>query len=78
MALLFRRQLNCIRAVVTRGPERGKLNNLQCWKPVARERLVKTQQAGNGLADFVVICKVERLAVVHVVRSGVSGQLSQY
>jgi hypothetical protein len=30
---------------------------------VARERLVKTQQAGKGLAGAVVICEVWRLAV---------------
>jgi hypothetical protein len=30
---------------------------------VSRERLVKTQQAGEGLADAVVICKLWRLAV---------------
>jgi hypothetical protein len=31
---------------------------------VARERLVKTQQAGKGLAGAVVICKAWRLVVV--------------
>jgi hypothetical protein len=31
---------------------------------VARERLVKTQQAGKGLADSVAICELWRLAVV--------------
>jgi hypothetical protein len=30
---------------------------------VARERLVKTQQAGKGLAGAVVICELWRLAV---------------
>jgi hypothetical protein len=30
---------------------------------IARERLVKTQQAGKGLADAVVICELWRLAV---------------
>jgi hypothetical protein len=30
---------------------------------VARERLVKTQQAGKGLANAVVICKVWRLLI---------------
>jgi hypothetical protein len=30
---------------------------------VARERLVKTQQAGKGLACAVVICELWRLAV---------------
>jgi hypothetical protein len=29
----------------------------------ARERLVKTQQAGKGLAGAVVICKVWKLAI---------------
>jgi hypothetical protein len=29
---------------------------------VARERLVKTQQAGKGLAGAVVICELWRLA----------------
>jgi hypothetical protein len=35
-----------------------KLKNL-----LARERLVKTQQAGKGLAGAVVICELWRLAV---------------
>jgi hypothetical protein len=43
-------------AAVTRGPERVKLKNL--LEAVARERLVKTQHAGKGLAGAVVICKV--------------------
>jgi hypothetical protein len=30
---------------------------------VARERLMKTQQAGKGLGDAVVICELWRLAV---------------
>jgi hypothetical protein len=30
---------------------------------VTRKRLVKTQQAGKGLAGAVVICKVWRLAM---------------
>jgi hypothetical protein len=30
---------------------------------VARERLVKTEQAVKGLADVVVNCKVWRLAI---------------
>jgi hypothetical protein len=30
---------------------------------VARERLVKTQQAGEGIAGTVVICELWRLAV---------------
>jgi hypothetical protein len=30
---------------------------------VARERLMKTQQAGKGLVDAVVICELWRLAV---------------
>jgi hypothetical protein len=30
---------------------------------VARERLVKTQQAGKGLADAVFICEVWRIAI---------------
>jgi hypothetical protein len=30
---------------------------------VAREHLVKIQQAGKGLADAVVICELWRLAV---------------
>jgi hypothetical protein len=29
---------------------------------VIRERLVKTQQSGNGLAGAVVICELRRLA----------------
>jgi hypothetical protein len=32
-------------------------------EPVARERLVKTQQAGKGLADAVVLCELWTLAV---------------
>jgi hypothetical protein len=32
--------------------------------PVARERLVKTQQAGKSLVGAVMICKVWRLAIV--------------
>jgi hypothetical protein len=31
---------------------------------VTRERFVKIQQAGKGLADAVVICELWRLAVV--------------
>jgi hypothetical protein len=31
---------------------------------VTREQLVKTQQAGKGLAGAVVICELWRLAVV--------------
>jgi hypothetical protein len=31
---------------------------------IAREQLVKTQQAGKGLAGAVVICELWRLAVV--------------
>jgi hypothetical protein len=30
---------------------------------IARERLVKTQQPGNGLAGAMVICELWRLAV---------------
>jgi hypothetical protein len=30
---------------------------------VARERLVKTQQAGKGLADAVVICELWRSVI---------------
>jgi hypothetical protein len=30
---------------------------------VAGERLVKTQQAGKGLADAVVICELLRLTI---------------
>jgi hypothetical protein len=30
---------------------------------IARERLVKTQQSGKGLADTVVICELWKLAV---------------
>jgi hypothetical protein len=44
---------------VKRGLERVKLKNLHCWmEAVARERLVKTQQAGKGLADAVVVCEL--------------------
>jgi hypothetical protein len=30
---------------------------------VTRERMVKTQQAGKGLAGAVVICKVWKIAI---------------
>jgi hypothetical protein len=43
-------------------PERVKLKNLQL-EAVVRERLVKTRQAGQGLAGAVVIFKLQRLAV---------------
>jgi hypothetical protein len=33
------------------------------FKAVAREQLVKTQQAGKGLAGAVVICELWSLAV---------------
>jgi hypothetical protein len=38
---------------------------------VAKERLVKTQQAGKGLAGAVVICEILSLAVAPIVRSRV-------
>jgi hypothetical protein len=40
--------------------ERVKPKNLHCYKSIARERLVKTQQAGKGLAVAVVICELWR------------------
>jgi hypothetical protein len=33
---------NSARVAVTRGPEKGKLKNLNCIKSVARKRLVET------------------------------------
>jgi hypothetical protein len=33
------------------------------FEVVARERLVKTQQAGKGLAGAVVVCDLWRIAV---------------
>jgi hypothetical protein len=32
-------------------------------EPVARERLVKTQQPGKGLSGAVMICELRKLAV---------------
>jgi hypothetical protein len=61
-----------------KGPEHVKLKNFHGYSPFSRERLVKTQQAGKGLAGAVVNCKVCRsptalqLRVVRVVC--VSGQ----
>jgi hypothetical protein len=40
-----------------------KLKNLHCLEAFAKERPVKTQQAGKGLAGVVVICELWRLAV---------------
>jgi hypothetical protein len=40
-----------------------KLKNLHCIEAVARERMVKTQQAGKFSAGAVVICELWRLAV---------------
>jgi hypothetical protein len=40
-----------------------KLKNLQLSKTVARERLVKTQQAGKCLAGAVIIFELWRLAM---------------
>jgi hypothetical protein len=39
-------------------PEGGKLKNFIMLEAVSRERAMKTQKAGNGLAGAVVICKV--------------------
>jgi hypothetical protein len=35
----------------------------QLLEAVARERVVKTQQAGKGLAGAATICELRRLAV---------------
>jgi hypothetical protein len=43
--------------------ERLKQKNLHSSEAVARERLLKTQQAGKCLAGAVVICELWRLAV---------------
>jgi hypothetical protein len=48
---------------VQTGLEHVYLKNLHCRKAVARERLVKTQQAGRDLAFVVLICDLWRLAV---------------
>jgi hypothetical protein len=46
---------------------------------VARERLLKTQQAGKCLAGAVVICKVRRsaIAMLHVFPSRVNISIHQ-
>jgi hypothetical protein len=62
MALWFRWQLSSAREAVTRGPERGKLKNLHCWKPLPGNGCW-SQQAGRGLAGAVVICKEWRVAI---------------
>jgi hypothetical protein len=49
-------------AAIQKGLERGS-RRTSTVKAVTRERLVKTQQAGNGKAGAVLICKVWRLAV---------------
>jgi hypothetical protein len=41
----------------------GDAKESQLLEAVVRERLVKTQQAGKGLAGAVVICELWRLAV---------------
>jgi hypothetical protein len=48
---------------VKKGLERVKLKNLHLLEAAARERLVKTWQAGKGLAGAVVICELWRFAV---------------
>jgi hypothetical protein len=50
--------LRSARAALKIEPESGKL-----LEAVVRKRLVKTQQAGKGLAGAVVICELWRLAV---------------
>jgi hypothetical protein len=49
-------------AAVTRGPEYKKLKN-PLLEAIAREWLVKTQQAGKGLTGAVLICKLWRSAI---------------
>jgi hypothetical protein len=51
---------SCARAAVTREPEAEESPLLEA---VARERMVKTQQAWKGLTGAAVSCKVWRLAV---------------
>jgi hypothetical protein len=46
---------------VKRGTER--VEEFPLLEAVARERLVKTHQAGKGLAGAVVMCELWRLAV---------------
>jgi hypothetical protein len=45
------------REAVKIGPERRKLK-ISTGKAVARERLVKTQQAGKSSANIVMTCEV--------------------
>jgi hypothetical protein len=45
------RELSSAQEAVKRGPERETLKNLQL-EAVARERLLKTQQAGKRLVGF--------------------------
>jgi hypothetical protein len=48
---------------VKKGLKWVKLKN-PLLEAIAKERLVKTQQAGKGLVGAVVICELCRLAVV--------------
>jgi hypothetical protein len=54
--------MSSARETVKIGSGRLKLKNLHCTETVAREGLVKTQQAGKYLAGAVVICELWRLA----------------
>jgi hypothetical protein len=56
-------ELSSVREAVKRGTERVKLKEFLLSETVARERLVKTQQAGKCLAFGVVICALWRLSV---------------
>lgn len=50
---------------------------MKLLEAVARERLVNIQQAGEGLTEAVVICKVLKLAIILqllVVQCGISGR----
>jgi hypothetical protein len=55
---------SCAQAAVTRGSEGEKVKKPPLLEAVARERLLKTVQAGKGLAGALVNCRVWRSAVV--------------
>jgi hypothetical protein len=42
----------------------GEAEESPLLEAIAREQLVKTQQAGKGLAGAVVVCELWRLVVV--------------
>jgi hypothetical protein len=51
------------RVAVTRGPEDKKTKESPLLESVVRERLVKTQQTGKGLAGAVMIGEVWKSAI---------------